>query len=511
MMTAPMGQQGFTLRKLCAGILAIPAEADRELSRLVLDSRTVRSGDVFIALQGHRVDAMDFIDEAVAKGAVAVLWQAATTVSPVPVTYRVGVNGHLVPIIAVKQLFRLVGILADRFYQHPSKKMHVIGVTGTNGKTSCSHYLAQVLSDEHEQACGLMGTLGTGRIGHLQSTQNTTPDALTCHQLLAEMQQQGVTDVAMEVSSHALVQYRVAGIKFDGAIFTNLTHEHLDYHGSMQAYGEAKQRLFDLPDLRYSIINVDDAFGRALVTHLKTRDISLLTYGLQSEHSPQIVATDIQLSASGIHMQVKTPAGNTSLQVPLLGRFNASNVLAVLAVLLQHGLRLEEATQRLGKITAVPGRMQVISSNCNFQVVVDYAHTPDALEQALSSLREHTRGKLYCIFGCGGERDTAKRPVMGRLASELADVSIITNDNPRHEDPIQILDEIIGGVDINKRHHIRVIADRRQAIATAIAQAQAGDVILIAGKGHEDYQIIGNERHAFSDCGVASELLQGQG
>ena len=509
MMTAPIGQQSATLRKLCAGIFAIPAEADRELSRLVLDSRAVRAGDVFIALQGHRVDAMDFIDEAIEKGAVAVLWEAATTVSPVPVTFRTTVHGHSVPIIAVKQLLSKVGILADRFYQHPSQKMHVVGITGTNGKTSCCHYLAQVLSSD--QACGLIGTLGTGRFGHLRASQHTTPDALTCHQLLAEMQQQGVVDVAMEVSSHALVQYRVAGISFDGAIFTNLTHEHLDYHGSMQAYGEAKQRLFDLPDLHYCIINVDDPFGRALVKHLTTRDITVLTYGLKTENSPQICATDLQLSASGIRMQVQTPFGNGTVQVPLLGRFNASNVLAVLGVLLQHGVGLDEAVQRLDKITPVPGRMQVITSTTNFKVVVDYAHTPDALEQALNGLREHTRGKLYCVFGCGGERDTAKRPLMGRLASELADISIITNDNPRHEDPVQILDEIIGGIDINKRHHVRVIPDRRQAIATAIQQAQADDVILIAGKGHEDYQIIGSERHVFSDCDVASELLEVRG
>jgi len=509
MMTAPIDQQMFTLRQLCAGILAIPAEADRELERLVIDSRSVQAGDVFIALRGHRVDALDFIDEAIEKGAVAVLWEAAITVSPVPVTYRVTETGHRVPVIAVKQLASKVGLLADRFYQHPSHKIHVVGITGTNGKTSCSHYLAQILSNE--QTCGLIGTLGSGLYGQLQASQHTTPDALACHQLLAEMQQQGVTDVAMEVSSHALMQYRVVGVRFDGAIFTNLTHEHLDYHGSMQAYGEAKQRLFDLPGLHYSIINVDDPFGRALVTHLQTHPMALLTYGLEAENAPDIFAGDLQLSSNGISMQVQTPTASARLQVSLLGRFNASNVLAVLAVLLQRGVTLDEAVRRLARIKPVPGRMQVIPAHNNFSVVVDYAHTPDALEQALSGLREHTQGKLYCIFGCGGERDTAKRPVMGRLASELADISIITNDNPRHEDPVQILDEIIAGIDINKRHGIRVIPDRRQAISTAIQQARADDVILIAGKGHEDYQIVGSERHAFSDYAVACESLEARG
>ena len=508
MMTAPIGQQNFTLRQLCVGILEIPAEADREVSRLVLDSRTVHAGDVFIALRGHRVDALEFIDEAIDKGAVAILWEASTTVSPLPVTYRTAANGHSVPVIAVKQLASQVGIIADRFFQHPSHNLHVIGITGTNGKTSCSHYLAQVLSNQ--QACGLIGTLGTGIFGQLQSSQYTTPDALSCHKLLAEMQQQGATDISMEVSSHALMQDRVAGIRFDGAIFTNLTHEHLDYHGSMQAYGEAKQRLFDLPDLNYVIINIDDAFGRALVTHLQARSISLLTYGLEAENSPDILATDIQLFANGISMQLQTSFGNSRLQVPLLGRFNVSNVLAVLAVLLQRGIALDEAVRRLTIIKPVPGRMQVIPSKTAVTVVIDYAHTPDALEQALVGLREHTRGKLYCVFGCGGERDTAKRPIMGRLASELADASIITNDNPRNEDSVQILDDILTGIDINKRHNIRVMQDRREAITSVIKQAKDGDVILIAGKGHEDYQIIGGKRLPFSDYEVAHTILEAQ-
>jgi len=506
MMTAPVGQQNHKLKQLCAGIVGIPAEADREVSRLVIDSRIARAGDVFIALQGHHVDALDFVDEAIDKGAVAILWEASTTVSPLPITYRTATNGHRVPVIAVQKLAKQVGVIADRFFQHPSRMMHVVGITGTNGKTSCSHYLAQVLSNK--QACGLIGTLGTGCFGNLQPTQHTTPDVLTCHALLADMQQQNVKNVAMEVSSHALVQHRVAGVNFDGAIFTNLTHEHLDYHGSMQAYGEAKQRLFDLPELRYAIINIDDAFGRALVTHLYERKTTVVTYSLEMETTADILATEIRLSISGISMNVQTPSGNTRIQVPLLGRFNASNVMAVLAELLQQGISLEDATQRLAGLTPVPGRMQIIPSNEAFKVVVDYAHTPDAMEQALISLREHTKGKLYCVFGCGGERDAAKRPIMGRLASELADISIITNDNPRHEDPVQILDEIITGIDINKRHSIRVIPDRLEAITSAIHLAEDGDVVLIAGKGHEDYQIIGNQRLPFSDYDTAQALLE---
>lgn len=506
MMTAEMGQQHHTLRQLCAGIVAVPADVDRECRRLVLDSRTVVAGDVFIALQGHRHDASIFIDAAIANGAVAVLWEIADGVSPLPIRFRTASNGHQVPVIAVKKLASQVGIMADRFFNHPSHHLHVVGITGTNGKTSCSHYLAQVLSNQHR--CGLIGTLGNGLYGQLRDSRHTTPDALTCHEYLAEMQQQGVHDVAMEVSSHALVQHRVAGVRFDGAIFTNLTHEHLDYHGSMQAYGEAKQRLFDVPDLHYTIINVDDTFGRALVNHLDSRSVKVLTYGLSAENTPDILATRLTLSESGMVMRVQTPYGSTTLQVPLLGRFNASNILAVLSVLLHRGIALDEAVQRLSSIKPVPGRMQVIPSQTPFKVVVDYAHTPDALEQALRSLREHVKGKLMCVFGCGGERDTAKRPVMGRLSSELADISFITNDNPRHEDPIQIIDEILTGIDINKRHSIRVNQNRAEAIAAAIQQAQAGDVVLIAGKGHENYQIIGNEKMTFSDYDVASQLLE---
>ncbi|MFO7604080.1 MAG: UDP-N-acetylmuramoyl-L-alanyl-D-glutamate--2,6-diaminopimelate ligase [Gammaproteobacteria bacterium] len=509
MMVAAMGQQGVTLRQLCAGIVAIPAEADREIGRLVLDSREVQRGDVFLALQGHRLDAVVFIDEAIASGAVAILWQASAEVAPLPISFRTATDGHTVPVIAVQALDREVGVLADRFYQHPSQHLHVVGITGTNGKTSCSHYLAQALS--RQQACGLIGTLGTGLYGQLHDSAHTTPDALTCHRLLAELQQQGATDVAMEVSSHALVQHRVAGVRFAGAVFTNLTHEHLDYHGSMQAYGEAKQRLFDLPDLQYCIINIDDPFGRALVTHLQGRSLRILTYGLEADNAPDILATVVEPSATGMTLQLQTPFGAARLPLALLGRFNASNILAVLAVLLQRGLPLAEAVQRLSQTRPVPGRMQVVATAAEVKVVVDYAHTPDALEQALVALREHTRGRLFCVFGCGGERDTAKRPVMGRLASELADVTILTNDNPRHEDPIQILDDILIGVDSSKRHGLRVIAERRAAIATALHLAQAGDVVLIAGKGHEGYQIIGNQRLAFSDYDVAHELLEAQG
>jgi UDP-N-acetylmuramoyl-L-alanyl-D-glutamate--2,6-diaminopimelate ligase len=412
-----------------------------------------------------------------------------------------------VPVIAVKQLASKVGLLADRFYQHPSHHLHIIGITGTNGKTSCSHYLAQVLSNQH--GCGVIGTLGTGLYRNLQSSQHTTPDALTCHRLLAEMYQQGGRDVVMEVSSHALVQHRVVGIRFDGALFTNLTHEHLDYHGSMQAYGEAKQRLFDLPDLHYAIINIDDPFGRALVTHLQERKTRILTYGLMTEYAPDVLASEIEFSNSGMSLQLQTPQGSSTLCVPLLGRFNASNILAVLAVLLQRGMLLEEAVKRISDIQPVPGRMQVIPSKTDFKVVVDYAHTPDALEQALTGLREHTQSRLICVFGCGGERDTAKRPMMGRLASELADIIFITNDNPRNEDPVQIIDEIIAGIDINKRHGIHVSLERSEAIRSAIQTAQPGDLVLIAGKGHEDYQVIGNERIVFSDFDVARKLLEG--
>ncbi|VAX11967.1 UDP-N-acetylmuramoylalanyl-D-glutamate--2,6-diaminopimelate ligase [hydrothermal vent metagenome] len=503
----------ITLRTLLAGIVRLPRDADRAVKGLCLDSRVVREGDVFIALRslsdvGRAADA--FIDAAIAAGATAVLWQSETDLPAVELGWRVAATGEKIPLIAVAGLDVKLGLIADRFSAEPSNYLSITGITGTNGKTSISHYLAQCLAADGR--CGVLGTLGAGILKagaaetELQQTGHTTPDALRVHQWLAEMRAQAVSEISMEVSSHALAQGRVNGIRFDCAVFSNLSREHLDYHGDMETYAEVKAGLFSMPDLKRAVINVDDTYGRELAAGLAQRDeLSIIRYGLQEQAQVDVLGQDLSLDAQGLSMQVVSPWGSASLRVPLLGRFNASNVLAVLALLGQKGLPLKQIIARLQKLKPVAGRMQCLGGGQQPLVVVDYAHTPDALEQALLAVREHTRGQCWCVFGCGGERDQGKRALMGEVAARLADKIILTNDNPRREAPEKILSDIQQGMAADKVFTVE--ADRATAIALAIAQIDAGDVLLIAGKGHEDYQIIGADKRPFSDVGEAKKQL----
>jgi UDP-N-acetylmuramoyl-L-alanyl-D-glutamate--2,6-diaminopimelate ligase len=479
---------GMRLSALMAGLVDVPLAGDPEILDLTLDSRTVKPGSLFLAVPGARTDGRQYIAGALARGAAAVLYEA-DGFEP---------DAYAAAAIGVKGLRQQIGAIADRFYGSPSRKLKVVGVTGTNGKTTTTHLLAQVL-DAPARRCGLIGTLGCGFPGALDPSLHTTPDAIRVHQLMAELVKAGARTVCMEVSSHALDQARVAGVAFDIAVFTNLTRDHLDYHGDMQAYAAAKARLFDFPHLEAAVINADDSFGRELIARARGR-VRAVSFGLQAG---EVHALAVQPAPDGLTLTVATPQGEATFSSPLLGRFNAANLLAVLAVLLVAGMPLAEAAAALAQARPVAGRMERFGGDAQPLVVVDYAHTPDALEKALAALREHTAGRLVCVFGCGGDRDRGKRPQMGAIAETLADIVIVTSDNPRHELPMAIINEIVAGM----RSTPTVVTDRAHAIRAALAEARTGDTVLVAGKGHEDYQQVGDRRLPYSDRDTVRELL----
>ncbi|MDH4274181.1 MAG: UDP-N-acetylmuramoyl-L-alanyl-D-glutamate--2,6-diaminopimelate ligase [Gammaproteobacteria bacterium] len=486
------------LAKLLAGMVAVAPEHDRLISGLALDSREVKAGDVFFARQGTQQDGSRYIDAAVAAGAIAVVADSDTTFS----------EPH-VPTFRVAHLDAKLGEIAARFFNYPARDLSVIGITGTNGKTSCSQFTAQVLSTP---ACpaGIIGTVGNGVFGALTQSLHTTPDAIALQRWLHHFREQGLRYVAMEVSSHGLDQGRVNGVDFSVAVLTNLSRDHLDYHGDMESYAAAKSLLFTRPGLRYAVLNMDDELGQRLATTLPA-GVQGVGYSLAADTKlPRgmlhVLVNSLTLSPAGIAMDVLTPWGDHHVSTPLLGRFNASNVLAVLATALALGMPLGEAAARIASLQAPPGRMECFGGGAGQPlVVVDYAHTPDALEQVLSTLREHTTGDLWCVFGCGGDRDRGKRPQMAAVSEHYAHRLVITDDNPRREDPQQIIQDIQSGLKYPNRAQVQ--RDRAQAIALALAQAAPGDVVLVAGKGHEDYQIIGTQRRHYSDRETVAHLL----
>ncbi len=486
---------------LLDGIAAVPATESR-VTDLTLDSREARAGSLFFALPGRSVHGLKFAAEAVKRGATAVLYEPSAAVS-LP---KLPLNVYSAAVPGLKDL---VGRIADRFFNWPSSQLRITGITGTNGKTTCAYLLAQCLEKLGSQAA-YMGTIGWGRTGSLAAPTLTTPDAVTLHRQLAQLRAAGVREVAMEVSSQALDQDRVAGVRFHSAAFTNLSRDHLDYHKTMSAYGAAKARLFDAPDLQHIIINVGDSFGRELAGKL-AGSVPLTAIWIGAGESGWLAeralfAAQVTLDLRGISMQVDGSFGQAQVATRLLGRFNAENSLVVIACLLSLGTSLSAAAQALAECIAPPGRMEVVEPTARDKpvAVVDYAHTPDALAKALAALREHCKGALWCVFGCGGDRDPGKRSIMGGIADELADQIIVTDDNPRSEKPQAITRAIVSGI---KSRDVRVIHDRGEAIATALKEAGPQDVVLIAGKGHEDYQIYGETRRSFSDRREAQRYL----
>ncbi|GLS04069.1 UDP-N-acetylmuramoyl-L-alanyl-D-glutamate--2,6-diaminopimelate ligase [Chitiniphilus shinanonensis] len=465
---------------------------------VVSDSRKVKPGDLFLAYQGEYADGRAYIADALANGAGAVLWEAEDFAwNP----------AWTVPNLAVPQLRAQAGLVAARLLGDPSTDLLVFGITGTNGKTSIANWLAQALGALGRKV-GVLGTTGNGVYPSLLPSSHTTLEPVALQGWLAGFRDTGVNAVAMEVSSHGLSQARVHGVLFDIAIFTNLTRDHLDYHGTLEAYGAEKARLFHWEGLKAAVINADDPFGAQLLRETTAQRV--LGYGIDAG---DVRATRLTTSLDGLEMDVTTPAGNATLRSGLLGRFNAYNLLACLAALLAAKVPLIDAVRVLEKIHAAPGRMQRLGGGRQPLVVVDYAHTPDALDKALGTLRDamNGSGRLYCIFGCGGDRDRGKRPIMGDIACHRADTVVITSDNPRNESPQAIIDDIVegvAGVDGSGHADYSVESDRGQAIAATIDLAQPGDVVLIAGKGHETYQEIAGVRHHFDDVEQALAALE---
>ncbi len=473
-------------------------KAQVNIGHMTADSRQVQAGSLFVAYKGDATDGRAYIPQAITSGASAVMWE------------QEGFAWNAdwkVPNQSVAELKQAVGMLASEFYGKPSEQLWMVGVTGTNGKTTCSHWLAQAFTALGRQSA-VVGTLGNGLLSSLSKTSNTTPDAIVLHGLLADYLAQKAKVVAMEVSSHGLDQGRVNGVAFDIAVFTNLTRDHLDYHGDMQAYGEAKKKLFAWDGLKTAVLNRDDAFGAKLAAELTAQGKSVMTYGLNKDFAGanDIAVKSMQLTDKGMRLDVTTPKGDATISANVIGQFNAYNLLAVLASLLSSEVALADAVQALSNIKPVAGRMQQCGGGVHPLIVVDYAHTPDALEQVLKSLRAQltANAELICVFGCGGDRDEGKRPLMGKVASGLASRLIVTSDNPRSESPASIIQAVIAGAGSQATS----VENRADAIKQAIKTAKKGDVVLIAGKGHEDYQEIAGVKYPFSDMQVAQEALQ---
>ena len=475
------------------GLLARLAACPR---RITADSRRVEPGVAFAAYPGLHFDGRAYIPDTLAQGASAVLWD--------PNNFRWHPEWQ-VPNVSVDRLQQRLGAIAEFIYGSPSRALWMTAVTGTNGKTSCAQWIAHA-----QEACGrrsaVLGTLGNGLVGALAPSTHTTPDITVLHEMLAQFHAAGAASVVMEVSSHGLDQGRVNGVKFDIALFTNLSRDHLDYHGTMAAYGAAKARLFSWPGLKTVVVNADDAFGQRLIETARSRGQRLLTYGASSA---DVVATGISMNAAGMVLDVGTPWGRTTLTAPVVGAFNAQNLLGVLAVLLASDIPLEQAASAMATLTAPPGRMQRLGGDGKPLVVIDYAHTPDALDKALTALQPAIpeQGELVCVFGCGGDRDAGKRPEMGRIAAQLAHRVVVTSDNPRSEDPAAIASGVVKGIRATGNRRWALEPDRAAAIRATIAAATVHDLILIAGKGHETWQEQNGVRKPFSDVDEATAAL----
>jgi UDP-N-acetylmuramoyl-L-alanyl-D-glutamate--2,6-diaminopimelate ligase len=506
MTVVPQARPSLALSALLRGWLEPPPGQDRQLTGLTLDSRETTPGSLFCALRGTRTHGLELASRAAAQGAAAVLaepdpqWPAA----------RLADLGTAlgIPVLTLPGLAQSLSAIAGRFYGDPGCHLDIIAVTGTNGKTSVCQFTARAL--DGAPRCGVVGTLGYGFPGELTATDHTTPDAVRLQAILAELRGRGAGAVAVEISSHALDQGRAAGVPVATAVLTNLTRDHLDYHRDMMDYARAKQRLFRLSGLRHAVLNADDPFGREILEALDPA-VQPVLYSLAPSFAPPrpelpwLRAEALESLPRGMRMHIVGSWGQGELSAPVLGRFNAANLLAVLGVLLLRGLPLDTALERLTRVQGVPGRMECFGHGRQPLVVVDYAHTPDALEQVLGVLREHGPRRLICLFGCGGERDRGKRPEMGEMAERHSDLVVITDDNPRGEDGGQIVAEILSGMRSPRRAQVQ--RNRTRAIRYAVCVAGTGDIVLVAGKGHETIQKIGAMELPFSDRAEVTQAL----
>jgi UDP-N-acetylmuramoyl-L-alanyl-D-glutamate--2,6-diaminopimelate ligase len=471
-------------------IRAYEGSLDIPVSGVAYDSRKVEQGNVFVAIRGSQQDGHHYIEDAIRAGATAVVVERDVTVS----------SGTK---IRVPDGRRALALIADRFYNHPSGSLILVGVTGTNGKTTTTYLIRSIL-DEAGYCTGLVGTVAHWIGSREIPAVHTTPESVDLQALLREMLQSGVGAVVLEVSSHALEMDRVLGLDFDIAVFTNLTHDHLDFHGDLVHYRDAKLKLFSaLGPEQVAILNADDRVSEYFARHTKAR---IITYGLTSE--AQVSGRFSLSSFQGSRVQVRWWDGEADVELALSGRHNVHNCLAAFATGLALAIPVERIVKGLESIARVPGRYELVDLGQPFSVIVDYAHTPDALRVVLTSAGDLASGRLLCVFGCGGDRDREKRPIMGRIASEHADWSFVTSDNPRTEDPSRVIEDIVSGIEGT---NWSVIPDRRQAIGEALRTARPGDVVVVAGKGHEDYQIIGHQRFPFDDRLVVREVLNEMG
>ena len=484
----------LTLSSLLKDIVDVPKSADISASTITLDSREVESGTLFVALKGLQQHGLAYAEIAEKQGAIAVIWESDENAPSV----------HLsIPQFEIKNLRDQLGLIADRFYGSPSQSLNVVGITGTDGKTSISHFMAQSIED-----CAVIGTIGIGKLNNLKKASHTTPDVLSVHKCLADMKEQQISTVAMEVSSHALDQGRVANVAFDVAVLSNLSRDHIDYHKTLEAYAEAKEKLFSWPGLKTIVLNLDDEFGLKIAQDKKAKKEGCVLYGIGSvQDYPEgsLIAEKVELSSKGITAQLSYGDEKGELAVSVLGSFNLSNLLATLGAMLGLGWSFADALQKVNTVKTVEGRMEKVSDG-DVLAVVDFAHTPNALETVLKALREHTKKKLICVFGCGGDRDAGKRPLMASITEQYADVVIVTDDNPRTESPKKIMQDIVAG--FKQAQQITIEHDRAKAIHLALHQAKKGDAVLIAGKGHENVQILATGTQPFSDKEQANKVLQ---
>ena len=458
-----------------------------EVTSLEMDSRSVQMGSVFVCITGYTVDGHNYVSQAVANGAVAIIAEKDIVAE--------------VPVIKVRSTMRAMAVLANAFYDNPTAKLHMVGITGTNGKTSVSHLIEEILRKSGKKT-GLIGTIGMKIGDESFATKNTTPDSLTLQKMFQQMVDANVNSAVMEVSSHALHIGRVHGCQYDVTVFTNLTQDHLDYHKTMDNYRAAKSLLFsqlgnryDTTHPRYAILNIDDA---ATVEYITACQGIVLTYGIDND--ADLLARNIKTTSTGTEFELVFNGHKHPVKMGLVGKFNVYNILATIGATLASGLQIDFIIESISNLTGVPGRFELVDAGQNFNVIVDYAHTPDSLENVLKTVQDFTEGKIYTIVGCGGDRDKSKRPIMAEIASKFSDFPIFTSDNPRTEDPVAILADMEAGVASGK---FTTIVDRKEAIEYAIGQAQDGDVVLIAGKGHENYQIIGDKVLDFDDKEMA--------
>jgi len=468
-------------------LLDIASNEELPITSLTLDSRSVKQGALFFAYPGNASDGRDYVADAQAAGAAAIVYESSDFDLPAKVK---------IPAFAVDGLQSMVGYIAHEFYRQPTAELQVFGVTGTNGKTTCCYLLTQALAGLGLQAA-MIGTVGVGKLDALQEASQTTPDPISIHRLFAEFRDQGITQVCMEVSSHALDQGRVNGVQFFCALFTNLSHDHLDYHGDMQSYAAAKQRLFTDFQTELAVVNATDKFASTL-TDVASADF-VTRYGAGGD----VYAEDVELGRTGMRMVIEGNGIEFDIESPLIGQVNIPNLEMLIATLLSLSTDIKDVQRIVAKLSAAPGRMELYIADDKPSVVVDYAHTPDALEKALQSVRKHCAGNLWCVFGCGGDRDREKRPAMGAAADKFADQLIVTNDNPRSETGDSIAADIEKGI----QGDYQTILKRDDAIKTAITQAANDDWVLVAGKGHEATQQIGDVYHTFSDRDYVAKVM----